>query len=496
MKSLCLRRYPLHRATSKFASEGRKTVNPLPSRRASIILRAGILGLFFTTIGSALQAQGLDPSPSGDGVADDTAAIQQMIDRGGVIELATGRYRLTQTLEVDLDRTGYASIVANGTSTLVMTAPGPAIRFRGTHFQSADPETMQTNIWSRQRMPLIEGIAIEGAHIEADGIEAIGTVQLTITRTHVRRCRHAIRLTSNNRNLLIADCHLYENQGCGIFFDDVNLHQSNITGCHISYNAGGGIVSRGGNVRNIHITGCDIESNMSPESPPTANVLIDCSNSQYGTAEVAITGCTIQHNNPSPESANIRILGHSNAPANKNHVREGNITISGNVLSDVKINIHLRDCRGVAVTGNTLWQGYQHNLLFENCSNLVVSGNNLDRNPRYDYGNTADANNSVVIRRCEDCTISGLHVTNVWRDQAGILIEECRRFNISQLTILDCDKCGLWLKNVRDSLITGCLVRDDREGPPLGQSISVKTTNCENLRFGENLFQQSIVNAP
>ena len=36
----------------------------------------------------------------------------------------------------------------------------------------------------------------------------------------------------------------------------------------------------------IHITGCDLESNMRPDAPPTANVLIDCRGSQYGTAEV------------------------------------------------------------------------------------------------------------------------------------------------------------------------------------------------------------------
>ncbi len=71
--------------------------------------------------------------------------------------------------------------------------------------------------------------------------------------------------------------------------------------------------SKQGNVRNMHITGCDIESNMGVNEPPTANVLIDCSDSLNGTAEVAITGrCTIQHNSTGKESANIRILGRSN----------------------------------------------------------------------------------------------------------------------------------------------------------------------------------------
>src|SRR5260221_7342265 len=107
-------------------------------------------------------------------------------------------------------------------------------------------------------------------------------MELTLTRLVVRRALHAIRLAGRNRNIVIADCHLYENRGIGIFYDDVDLHQSNIVGCHISYNAGGGIVSNGGNVRNIHIGTCDIESNQGPDSGPTANVLIDCSGSKYG----------------------------------------------------------------------------------------------------------------------------------------------------------------------------------------------------------------------
>ena len=53
----------------------------------------------------------------------------------------------------------------------------------------------------------------------------------------------------NNRNVSVADSHIYENRGVGIFYDDVNLHQSNITNCHISYNALGGVVSRGGGVQ-------------------------------------------------------------------------------------------------------------------------------------------------------------------------------------------------------------------------------------------------------
>ncbi len=439
-------------------------------RRSGIALVTSVL-ILTLVVGAGTVRAGLKPAPTdvrglgamGDGKADDTAAIQKAVDAGvGLVQLPKGVYRITKPIVIELDKVGYTSINGGAVAQIVMAGPGPVLKFVGTHFKSADPAGFSKDVWGRQRMPLVDGVAIEGDHPEAIGVEAVGTMELTLTRVHVRNVLHAIHLVGNNRNIIISDCHLYENRGIGIFYDNANLHQSNITGCHISYNRGGGIVSRAGNVRNIHITGCDIESNMSPKTPPTANVLIDCTGGAEGTAEVAITGCTIQHNSPSPDSANIRILGGSNPTSKLKLVREGNITITGNVLSDVKVNVHLRDCRGVTLTGNTFWMGYTHNLLLEDCSNIIIGPNNFDRNPRYNYGDSLDAKNSLVLRNCEDCTLSALHITNVWREPAGLLIESCKRMNITGCTILDCDNVGLLLKDVTDSRVSDCLIREDR----------------------------------
>lgn len=410
----------------------------------------------------------------GDGKADDTTAIQKAIDsKVGLVQFPKGVYRITKPIVIDLDRTGYISINGGAVARIVMAGPGPALRFVGTHAKSADPEGFSKDVWDRQRMPLVDALAIEGDHPEALGIEAAGTMQLTLTRVHVRHVLHAVHLIGNNRNVMISDCHLYENRGIGIFYDDVNLHQSNITGCHISYCDGGGIVARAGNVRNIHITGCDIESNMSPKTPPTANVLIDCTGGIEGIGEVAITGCTIQHNSPSPDSANIRMIGRSKPSRKLAVVREGNVTITGNVLSDVQVNVHLKECRGVVLTGNTFWMGYAHNLLVEDCTNIAIGVNNFDRNPRYDYGNSLEARNSLVVRNSEDCTLSGLHITNVWREPAGLLIENCKRMNVTGCTILDCDNAGLLLRNLTNSRVSDCLIRDDRTDTPAASLVVV-----------------------
>ena len=104
------------------------------------------------------------------------------IDAGiGDVSFPKGIYRITKPIVIDLDRVGPTSIHGRGVATLRMEGPGPAIRFVGTHFKSADPGGFEPNVWQRQRMPLVDGLAITATHEQADAIEAIGTMQLTIT---------------------------------------------------------------------------------------------------------------------------------------------------------------------------------------------------------------------------------------------------------------------------------------------------------------------------
>jgi nitrous oxidase accessory protein NosD len=406
----------------------------------------------------------LDSGAKGDGQADDTAAIQSLIDaKAGSIRFPQGAYRITKTLVVDLDKVGHTSITADGTARLIMAGSGPAIRFVGTHLTgSADPDTVQPNVWDRQRMPTVEGLAIVGEHAEADGIEAKGTFQLTLRGVHIRKCRHGVHLVERNRNVLIDGCHIYENSGIGVYYDKVSLHQSNISASHISYCHGGGVVVRGGDVRNIHIAGCDIEANMGDEHPPTANVLLDCADGSV--AEVAITGCTIQHTKNVTGSANIRILGRGfvNRGGQRIEFNCGNVTIGDNVLSDVQTNIHLSGVRGVTVTGNTFWQGYEHNLLVEDSQHVIVGANMMERNPLYGY--TSESKNPVILRNCKDSTIRGLHLHNVIQSEAGLILDRCERLHVTGCTVLDCENAGILVKDCNDSRIAGNFVRDDREG--------------------------------
>ncbi len=419
----------------------------------------------------------------GDGQADDTVALQRAVDAGtGSISLPKGTYRTIRPIVVDLEKTGITSFSGDGTARIVMAGPGPAIRFIGTHGGTADPKSFKPEVWDRQRSPMVEGIEIIGAHDEADGIEADGTMQLTISRTVIHLCRHGIHLVKRNRNVLISACHIYQNRGIGIFYDHVNLHQSNIVGSHISYCDGGGVVSRGGEVRNVHIGTCDIESNMSADGPATANILLDCT--EGSIAEVAVAGCTIQHNDKGKDSANIRILGRGDGLKKKDSAQWGHVAITGNVLSDVQHNIDIDNARGVSITGNTFWMAYQYNLRVTNSEQIIVGPNAFERNPAYAYGTSLQCKNALLFQNCRDCTLSGLHIHNVYGVDAALKVEDCQRFNMTGLTILDCDCIGLLMKNVANSRLSDCLIRHD--GAAQREWISLRVVGGKGNLFASN----------
>lgn len=421
----------------------------------------------------------------GDGMHDDGEAIVRALQAGrGSVVFPPGVYRINRTVEVRLDEFGPACLSGSSSATLLMAGPGPAIRLIGTHSGTADPNTLKPSIWTRQRTPTLEGLAIAGDHPEADGVEASGTMQLTLHRVTISEVRHALRLVERNRNLIVSDCHLYHNRGVGIFFDHVNLHQSNIVGCHISYNEAGGIVVRGGEVRNIQINGCDIESNMSAAHPGTANVLLD---SRSGSvAEVSIVGCTIQHQSRDTDTANIRVFGNGSVPrtVSTDALQWGHITIGQNVLSDVQTNIDLHHTRGVTIVGNTMWQGYRANLVAEDCSQIVIGSNVCERNPL--YGSALEAKNGVILRRCNDCSLQGLHLHRVLESEAALVLEDCSRLQVVACTVLDSDNVGMLLRNVTRSHIAHCLIRDDRDPMHPGSSLRV-------VGGHDNTFHQNVL---
>ena len=443
-------------------------------------------------LGSTLLAA--DLKLVADGKADATGTLQALIDLGGSVELPAGSYRLSKPLVIELNKSGLTSIDGHGVARLIMAGPGPALHFIGTHEGSAAPDSVKPEVWEKQLSPQVEGLQIFGDDPEADGIEATGTHQITITRTSITHCRHGVHLSTRNRNVIISACQIYHNSGIGVFYDNVNLHQSNIAGTHISYCAGGGVVSHAGNVRNLHIGTCDIEGNMgkAEDAAPSANVLLDSAGGSIG--EVAITGCTLQHTSKTPGSANIRILGAGNDASLKRrtggeHTREGNVTITGNVFSDVQINVEIQDSRGITITGNTFWEGFQHDLIVTSSSHIVVTGNNFDRNPRYAVnGFNETENNGVIFKDCLDSHFTSNIMSGVMRKRAALDISQCSRMHIAENSVLDSDGIGILLENVQRSVLADNIVRDDRDPEVRSKEPSLKVIGGGDNLIGSNLL--------
>ncbi len=416
---------------------------------------------------------------AGDGKRDDSEAFQRAVNSGcGDVHIPRGVYRLTRTVVVDLDHVGPTSLVGHGTAKILMTGAGPAFWITGTHEGTASPSTVEHNVWQNQRMPMVCGLEIVGVDPRACGIEASGTMQATFSRLLIRRTLHAIHLSRRNRNVVISDCHIYENRGIGIYLDRVNLHQINVSNCHISYNRGGGVVVRGGEVRNLQIGNCDIEANMDSEGSPTANVLLDVK--EGSIREGAIVGCTIQHSHEAPGSANIRLIGRGQEDKRK----VGTFSIANNVLSDVAVNIHIRHGRGVLMTGNAFWKGFSHNLLVEGSSNIVVGPNLFDRNPDY---RPADSRNGLLFRDCADCTLTGLHVNNTLDTGAGLTLERCRRFNVTNCSILNCDDSGVLIQEGKHVRVSDCLILENR-------SEKEKRVSLRSIKGQDNTILDNLVN--
>ena len=436
----------------------------------------------FLFLSNGLAAGTLDQIPHLKSLPDSTIVLQKMIDDqdGNLLLGNDDVLRITQPLVFDLAKHKAVAVRATGGVTIVMDGPGPALRFQGSHQGSASPTSFVPATWN-ERMPTVSGIEILGNHEEADGIELEQTVAAIISNVSVRWCRHGIHLVNRNRNVLVSACHLYENSGVGVYLDDVNLHQINIGTSHISYNRQGGIVVRDGNVRNLQVSGCDIESNMPADETPTktANILIDVSGSPdtraQSIAEIAITGCTIQHSANygsgetkmvAPGGANIRLAGKEIYPIDS-------VTISGNVLSDTTTNIDIDYALDVAINANNFFAPQPANLYVSHSQRVVVSGNTF--NPR-----EFERPGTIRFDDCADCIFATSTLHNFATDAGAVILNRCRGFTINGLNLSDCGS-GFVLNSTTDTTISNCRVTRTTEG---AADISINDSNKNILLVG------------
>jgi hypothetical protein len=406
---------------------------------------------------------------AGDGKTDDTEAIIHALKDGeGTLDFSRGEYLITRTIKIELDKLGRIGIVGQaGTPKLIMAGAGPAFHIVGTHGANAQPSSFKPGVWQSERMPTFMNLEIEGRHPEASGILLEATMQSTFEGVLLRKLKHAIHVRNRARNVLISHCHIYDNAGIGVFFENLNLHQAIIVGSHISYCQQSGIKITGSEIRNLHITGNDIEyNNVKGAGEPSAEIWIDSTGEKASVREATIASNTIQATY-APGGANIRIVGHN---PEKNH-KAGLISITGNLIGSQETNVDLQSCRGVVLSGNVIYSGHKRNLVVEGSRNIVISGNCFDHNPDYEpnqlctgiriVDSTDVAMSGTVIQDSQ----TGKHtVKDVAQFEREALVElvRCRRATISGCHIVDGVPTGLLLDSCSNTSITGCQVLESR----------------------------------
>lgn len=406
----------------------------------------------------------------GDGKTDDTAAIGHAVQRGdGRLVFPRGDYLISRPIHVPLDLHGRIALEGSGgAARLVMAAAGPALHLVGTHTRTAQPDHFTEAVWRKERMPTVQNLEIVGAHAAADGIRVEGVMQPTFLGVLIRRCRHGIHLANRDRNVLIADCHIYDNSGVGILLDRVNLHQTIVHGNHVSYCKQGGLKVHGGEVRNIQIVGNDIEYNYDLKADESADVYFDV---REGTVrEGTISGNTIQAKD-SPGGANVRFVGAKDHP---NAV--GMIAVTGNLLGSQRVTVHLKSCRGITLLGNCMYNGYHHAIVAEDCHNLVLGPNSIDHNSDYS-GKSTD---HILLKGCRNITLTGLILEHIRpaevETEASVEIERCETVSLTGCQVIGARLRGI---DVRESVlvrVADCTVRGG-EGLRAAVRVDAKSTS-------------------
>jgi polygalacturonase len=200
------------------------------------------------------------------------------------------------------------------------------------------------------------------------------------------------------------------------------------------------------------VVGNDIEYNYDLKAGESADVFFDC---RRGTVrEGTLAGNTIQAVD-SPGGANVRFLG---AGAD-NPAAVGLFAITGNLIGSQRTALDLRYCRGVTVSGNSIYSGYHHALWLEGCEHVVVGPNSIDHNPEY-RGNSTDR---VVIRGCRNVTVTGLVLQHtrpaVAEAEASVEVRDCQNVSLTGCQVINARVRGIALRGSSVVRVADCTVR-------------------------------------
>lgn len=312
------------------------------------------------------------PTIIGDGIADDTVALQAIINNNKSVHLPTGlKIRLTSSISIDIAN---CDTFDGGNSLFIVDGNFTAFAVSGslTLDMVARPDTLNDEIIQKEAVFRFVNCRITSVSKKSGtGVSLSGCFKTVIEGCYIYYLSVGIALKNQIRDLIIANNQIYACWDSGIHIEStVNIHQFNIVDNVMTYSRKEIFIDNPVMIANWQCVGNDIEIGLYPDVQDRSDfraIHIVSGNSQLGQlSEIEICGNTIQGHSASPYI--IEINGGTNR-----YVQH--LSIVGNHISNATSNaIKLSKVKTASVGGNTYKDvtGYVVNL--DNCDRITIVG--------------------------------------------------------------------------------------------------------------------------
>lgn len=328
--------------------------------------------MIYDYTGNPLQ---MYPELYGDGVHDDTSALQDIVDNyESVILPANLVLKITSPIEIDISKCHHFD---GGNSTIKATGDITAFVISGslTGSMTANPSTLDAGIIGDEGSFIFEKCKITNANAQqGTGIEIDGCFKTNILDCYIFMLKTGIVIQNRNRDIKISGNHIY---GCwlyGIHIQNTcNLHQCNIEDNIINYAYYNVFFDEPVQIANFQFTGNDIEISNYPTVNDKTGFrcmkLLSGDGIDGQFSEIEIVGNTIQGHTGS--NSIIEIVGGS-----LRYVRQ--ITINGNHISNCSGDmIVLNKVYDINISGNSMANAGGYCISTDGQIQSMIVGNNL-----------------------------------------------------------------------------------------------------------------------
>lgn len=341
------------------------------------------------------------PNIVGDGVIDDTEALQYVVDHNKTIKFTTPQViRITSTITIDLSK---IQMFDGGNSTFVIDGDFVGFELSGD-YENTYKKVIPDDFWTNQYYLDVASFNFVNCKIKnSTGTSGVGVRLTNCVQANIRNClfrglNTGVVINGTCRNLIIEGCHFWYLVGSGVEFNNTsNTHQININNNHISFCKYGVFVNNPNEIANWQFDGNDVELNTYPSNnkPNERAVYVYSDNTKTSQmSEFEMCGNTIQGHDLSNIIIEIvggtnRYIGHtsivgnhiSNALASGNLIKISrckNFTIDGNSfkseVSNVKV-ILIENSDSIAVVGNSFVKIANFIQVANNSKNVSIVGN-------------------------------------------------------------------------------------------------------------------------